>query len=70
MARLQRISPFLVIAFMLLLGGIATFIADARDVQAAATTATATVQFVAPAADTYSFGGAESAVMFASGAPY
>jgi hypothetical protein len=68
MARLQRISPFLVIAFMLLLGGIATFIADARDDQAAA--ATATVQFSAPTADTYSFGGAESSAVFSSGAPY
>jgi len=68
MARLQRISPFLVIAFMLLLGGMATFIADARDVQAAATAAT--VQFSAPTADTYSFGGTESSVVFTSGAPY
>jgi len=68
MARLQRISPFLIIAFMLLLGGIATFIADARDYQTEATTATA--QFAAPTADTYSLGGAESSVTFTSGAPY
>jgi len=68
MARIQRISPFLVIFAMMALGALATFIADARDVRAAVDSSA--VGLTAPPIDAYSFAGAESAAVLNPGYPY